>query len=122
MPCVDTSTQHGIGCCRFWGGQLPSGRQYEVHQVEVPLAAQTGSDNMLEQLLPVLSMTLAAAGVEGKLHLEGTVKSTKWKLGWLPNLALPNLALPNLALLHVGSISFCWVLCSERHWLTQKAV
>ena len=27
------------------------------------------------------------AGAEGELHLEGSVKSTKWKLHWLPNIA-----------------------------------
>ena len=27
------------------------------------------------------------SGVEGKLHLEGSVKTTKWKLHWLPNIS-----------------------------------
>lgn len=34
----------------------------------------------------MLKKALTAAGAEGKLHLEGSVKSTKWKLHWLPNL------------------------------------
>jgi len=27
------------------------------------------------------------SGAEGKLHLEGSVKTTKWKLHWLPNIS-----------------------------------
>lgn len=30
---------------------------------------------------------LVLIGAEGKLHLEGSVKTTKWKLHWLPNIA-----------------------------------
>ena len=27
------------------------------------------------------------SGAEGQLHLEGSVKTTKWKLHWLPNIS-----------------------------------
>lgn len=35
----------------------------------------------IQRRCPVIS------GAEGKLHLEGSVKTTKWKLHWLPNIS-----------------------------------
>ncbi len=35
----------------------------------------------IQRCCPVIS------GAEGKLHLEGSVKTTKWKLHWLPNIS-----------------------------------
>ena len=40
-----------------------------------------GENDCNEVLSPAV-----CAGAEGKLHLEGSVKTTKWKLHWLPNL------------------------------------
>ncbi len=45
------------------------------------------TSNLLLVCFAIRGTVLLTPGAKGKLHLEGSVKTTKWKLHWLPNIS-----------------------------------